>query len=77
MKKFIRHFRLPFKSSSPNLKKNKNQETNQNQHKTTLSTSKPQKKRNPQQNKLILKNNTESGPVIKKVITFLFRKKLD
>ncbi len=77
MKKVIRQFRLPFKSTSPNLKKKNLPEHQPNQHKIGLSVSKQPKKRNPVTAKPLTKNNTEAGPVIKKVSDCLFRKKRD
>ena len=75
MKKIIRQFRLPFKSNSPNLKKKNHPEQQHHAHKTGLSTSKPLKKRNGGQTKPIPKSQTETGPLIKKVHTILFRKR--
>ena len=43
--------------------------------KTGMSTSKPLKKRNVGQTKPIPKSQTETGPLIKKVAIFLFRRR--
>lgn len=74
MKKLIKQFRLPFKSTSPNLKKKPTQEPAQ-VPRSALSTNKTHKKKQPTVNKPQLKINTETGTVIKKVTRVLFRKK--
>jgi hypothetical protein len=74
MKKIIKQFRLPFKSNSPHLKKKLSEHPNHPQ-KAGLSSSKPAKKKLPVQTKPTPKNQTETGPLIKKVSHSLFRKR--
>lgn len=75
MKKIIRQFRLPFRSNSPNFKKKNQLQYSQNHNRVGLSANKQSKKRTPAQIKPITKSNTETGPIIKKVSYYLFRKK--
>jgi len=75
MKKIIRQFRMPFKSTSPQLK-HKNQTNLTNHTKLAFSTTaQPKKKVNAVNARPVLtKNNTEIGPIIKKVRVELCRK---
>lgn len=77
MKKMIRQFRLPFKSTSPNFKKKVQPEHSQNHNRIGLSVNKQTKKPTKIQNKLFQKSNTETGSIIKKVSYLLVRKKMD
>jgi len=77
MKKMIRQFRLPFKSTSPNFKKKGQPEHSQNNNRIGLSVNKQTKKPTKMPIKPIPKSNTETGSVIKKVSYLLVRKKMD
>ena len=66
MKKLIKQFRMPFKSTSPNLKKKSHNEHPSTSHKP--HTAKNKKARpNPAQN--VAKYQTEAGPLIRKVVS--------
>lgn len=72
MKKIIKQFRAPFKSTSPNMKKKPHQDSHSNAHKLAPPTVQHPKKKNSAQNvtvkgAIINKNLTETGPIIKKV----------
>jgi hypothetical protein len=72
MKKIIKQFRPPFKSTSPNMKKKQHQESQSNAQRPAPATNTNPKKKNSAQNvtvkgNIINKNMTETGPIIKKV----------
>ncbi len=71
MKRIIKQFRLPFKSTSPDLKKKfPYEQMSTSNQKLCFSANHP--KKTPAQ-KNGTKNHTETGPVIKKVIYSSFR----
>jgi hypothetical protein len=77
MKKMVRQFRLPFKSTSPNFKKKGQPDYSENHNRIGLSVNKQTKKPTKMQTKPFPKSNTETGSVIKKVSYLLVRKKMD
>ena len=68
MKKLIKQFRMPFKSTSPNLKKKAHNDNVSTSHKPHTAQHPRPKKNNHKlaTNNNLLKHNTEVGPAIRK-----------